>query len=140
MITSPKNSEFEKYSCDSVYLRSAVENKIGLILFENERINELSFALNDFEKKLVEMINGYVQTMGRNVFNQMDKNNRKNFINTMKAITTELQEWLIGNEIEVTVQTYEYVMDGQMWLLRDYVECLPRKCRRHSKRGPKSAV
>jgi len=41
MITLPQNSEFETYSCDSFYLKSAIDNKIGLVLFENERIIKL---------------------------------------------------------------------------------------------------
>jgi len=85
MFSLPKNSEIERYSCNSVYLRSAVDNKVNLMLFKNERIMELSSTLDGFEQRLVEMINGYVQGLGCNVFNQMNRNSRKDFINAMRT-------------------------------------------------------
>lgn len=125
MIALPLESDLKKYDCDSAYLKSAIETKVNLMLFENERVKELSSTLDSFEERLVNMINAYIQSKGRNTFNQSDANSRKQFIALMKTITNELQEWLLANETEVTVQTYEFVVDGQMWLLSDYIDSLP---------------
>ena len=112
------------YNCDQTYLNSAIENKLNLILFENNNIKELYTQLDVFEQSIIYFINEFVQNQGRNELIQKDIIRRQEFINKLKNITSQIQDYPITNEIDVTISTYEFVLDGQMWLLSDYINCI----------------
>jgi hypothetical protein len=62
MSKMPIDGELNKYSCDTVYLKSALQNKINFIEFENARSKDLTNMLDGFEQLLVDAINRFVQS------------------------------------------------------------------------------
>lgn len=117
-------SDLAKYDCDRSYLTSAIENKQRVIAFEDSCVDDVKSILDKFEADLTAMINTFIQSRGRNVFKLSDRADREAFVSAMKAITAQMQEALLEKEIEVTVQTYEMVVNDQIWLLQDYLDSL----------------
>lgn len=112
------------YDCDTSYVNSAVENKKRVIAFENQCASEVKSILDNFETELVNMINLFVQSQGRNNLLLADKERRQEFVANMKKVTDSMQLALLEKEIESTMQAYELAVMDQYNLLKDYIDVI----------------
>lgn len=114
--------DLSKYDCDRSYLLSAIENKRRVIALEDQCVREVDSIIDGYETELVQLINSFVQSRGKNEFNINNRADRAEFVKRMKVITANLTDALLEKELEATVQTFELVVNDQVDLLSDYLD------------------
>ena len=87
------------YQCDN--LNNYIQNKQDIILFENLIINNI---LDDIEYLIIQVINEYILNN--------DIQNRKQFILLMKQLINSIFEYLIFDETDTIIQSYELSLDN----------------------------